>query len=858
MHPCLVLIRFPIRLHVMPENPRRTAALNLNELVASDASWQRGHQPKPSTDRFAVACFTPSQWRRKLVFAFRRCCVAALIALGLMSAWHCDAASPPAPSDPESIRFFEQKIRPLLVQHCYECHSEEAGEQQGGLLLDRRSGWMEGGDTEKAVIPGEPEASLFITAIRYEDEGLQMPPDGRLDDDVIALFEDWVRRGAVGPADDMGETDFSRLGDQEYLFAEAGEHWAFQPVQVVHPPNPTIKHSTFEQWRENPIDRFVWDALVAKDLRPSERADAGTLARRLHYDLTGLPPSYEQVAQYRTDVNADFESTTSQLVDRLIDSPQFGEHIGRLWLDVVRYADTDNDYRPDTRTPHYYPFAFSYRDYVIESYNSDKSFDQFLKEQLAADLMGYSTSDPEIAALGFYASGPFANRAATEALDDWIDVTTRGLLGITVACARCHDHKFEPVPTEDYYSLRGVFAAVNRVRPLDEKKQPVLTTYQPRPSDVADYEKQRSAIDAKIKAAEGKKSRGNNRPVSQKIRETELAELLLFHPGAPARAMRITDRPKPPPSYVFIRGDAAARGVEVPRRFLRILDPDQEHFPNDSSGRLQLAEKIASDQNPLTARVYVNRIWGHLIGSHLVATPSDFGLQGTPPTHPELLDWLVDDFITHGWSTKHLVRRIVSSQTYQQSSRSRELTAAADPENRWLWRANRKHLQIEAIRDSMLFVSKELDLQVGGHPSPLWGEDYTRRRAVYGFINRFNLDPTLRAFDFPASVQTQPKRGDSIVAPQALFTMNSPFVIAQAKRISESAGLVNAESDQQKVAFLFRRILGRDPAPIEIERALKVAEFQRRFKQPVKRFIHSPWPLIAQAMMMSNEFQYVD
>lgn len=842
----------------MAENSRRTAARNLIERVPSGPFSHSGPLSKWTTRCREISCSTQSLRRRMPTVAFGRCCAAVWIVFGLLTAWSCHAESPRAETDPESIRFFEQKIRPLLVQHCYECHSEEAGEQQGGLLLDRRSGWMEGGETEKAVIPGEPEASLFMTAIKYSDDGLQMPPEGRLDDEVIALFEQWVRGGAVGPADDMGETDFSRLGDQEYLFGEAEHHWAFQPVQPVRPPSPSIGYSTFQQWRDNPIDRFVWDALVANNLRPSQRADAATLARRLYYDLTGLPPTYEQQTQFRTDVKAGSETAALKLVDRLMDSPQFGEHLGRLWLDVVRYADTDNDYRPDTRTPHYYPFAFSYRDYVIASYNSDKSFDQFLKEQLAADLMGYSTGDPEIAALGFYASGPFANRAATEALDDWIDVTTRGLLGITVACARCHDHKFEPVPTEDYYSLRGVFAAVNRVRPLDEKKQPVLASYQPSDSDVADYEAKRSAIDAKIKTAEGKKARGNNRSVSEKIRETELAELLLFHPGAPARAMRIAERPKPPPTYVFIRGDAAARGAEVPRRFLRILDPAQQAFPDDSSGRLQLAEKITSDQNPLTARVYVNRIWGHLIGSHLVATPSDFGLQGTPPTHPELLDWLVKDFIEHGWSTKHLVRRIVSSQTYQQSSLRRDLLANADPENRWLWRANRKHLQIEAIRDSMLLVSKELDLQVGGHPAPLWGDDYTRRRAVYGFINRFNLDPTLRAFDFPASVQTQPKRGDSIVAPQALFTLNSPFVIDQAKWISASADLLNAGSDELKVAFLFRRILGRDPAPIEVERALKVAEFQRRFKQPAKRFINSPWPLIAQAMLMSNEFQYVD
>jgi hypothetical protein len=324
--------------------------------------------------------------------------------------------------------------------------------------------------------------------------------------------------------------------------------------------------------------------------------------------------------------------------------------------------------------------------------------------------------------------------------------------------------------------------------------------------------------------------------------------------------MIVLEVAKPAPSFVFLRGDAADRGESVPRRFLKILDPQQPAFPNDASGRLELAEKITSPQNPLTARVFVNRIWGHLIGSHLVATPSDFGLQGSPPTHPRLLDWLADDFIRHDWSVKHLIRQIVSSQTYQQSSRWRAVAAEVDPENRWLWRANRKHLSIEAIRDRLLQVSGQLDRRLGGHAEKLWGQGYTRRRAVYGFINRFNLDPTLRAFDFPAPVQTQPARGESIVAPQALFTMNSPFVIDQAAAITGAKAFTRIANEGAKVEYLFRTILGRDPAPNEVTRSLKVVEFQQRFQNPdgKTRFNESPWPLVAQSLMMSNEFQYVD
>jgi hypothetical protein len=751
-------------------------------------------------------------------------------------------------------------VRPLLVEHCYECHSEEAGEQQGGLLLDRQTGWMEGGDTNKAVIPGEPDASLLITAVRYDDDDLQMPPDGRLSDEEIKLLEDWVARGAGGPAEDMGETDFSRLGDQAYLFEQAKDHWAFQPVRKVRPPSPNIPTS-HASWNKQPVDRFVFDAQAAAGIKPSRQADARTLVRRLYHDLTGLPPTFEQIESFVDVADRDLDQAITELTQRLMDSPEYGQHMARLWLDVARYADTDNNYRADTKTPYYYPFAFTYRDYVVDAFNADKPLDQFIKEQIAADQLGFKKEDPETAALGFLAAGPYGTRSPTEAYDDWIDLTSRGLLGLTVACARCHDHKFEPIPTADYYSLRGVFAALSRPNPLDEKRQPEMPGYEPTASQLADYQEKRAEIDAKIKAAAGKTSRNNRRPLSTRIKDTELATLLTFHPGAPARAMVISDVKNAPAAFVFIRGDSRSRGVKVERNFLKILDPEQPVFETGSSGRLDLAEKIASKDNPLTARVFVNRIWGQLIGSHLVNTPSDFGLQGAPPTHPDLLDWLADDFVQHGWSVKHLVKQIVTTQTYQQSGRILEVSESIDPENKLLWRANRKHMTIEAIRDRMLAASDQLDRRTRGRAEPLWGEDYTRRRAIYGFINRFNLDPTLRAFDFPAPIQTEPKRGESIVAPQALFLMNSPMVADQAKSLAESEGFESLDTDEERIAYLFRKVLGRDPVSNEMIRSLKLVEYQARFKQPASgngRWILTPWPLIAQALMMSNEFQYVD
>jgi hypothetical protein len=778
--------------------------------------------------------------------------LALMVAMTLLPA----IAGSAAENDRKQAEFFENKIRPLLSKHCYECHSEQAGEQQGGLLLDRQTGWLEGGDRDRAVVPGEPEASLLIKAVRYQDEDLQMPPEYQLADSDVRLLEQWIRRGAPGPRADLGDTQFSRLGDQQYLFAEAKDHWAFQPVKATEPPevdNP--------QWKQSAIDRFVFARLAGRNLEPSRGADPRTLIRRLSYDLTGLPPTPEEVEQFIAACEKQRPAAIREAVDRLIASPAFGEHIGRMWLDVARYADTDSFYRPDTRTPHYFPFAFTYRDYVVDAFNSDKPYDQFIREQLAADLMGFPEDSPEIAALGFLAVGPHASRNQQEALDDWIDVTSRGLMGMTAACARCHDHKFEPIPTADYYALRGVFASINRPHPLREDLLPALPGYQASEEDRADYEKKRAAIDKKIAEAGDKTKGGNNKAVAREIRETELAQLLLFHPGAPAHAMIVSDRGQPVTQPIYVRGDPGNRGDVVPRRFLSILDPEHTEFSPDNSGRLDLAERIVSPDNPLTARVFVNRVWGRLLGSHLVETPSDFGLQGARPTHPELLDWLADDFVSHGWSTKRLVRQIVLSRTYAQSGSYRDDASRIDSENRLLWRANRKHLSIEAIRDSLLSVAGRLDRTPRGHAEPLWGEGYTRRRAIYGYVNRFNLDPTLRVFDFPTPMQSQPARGESIVAPQALFTMNSPFVVDQAAAITELPRFTSCKTDEQRAEALFEIVFQRAAAPPEVSRVVKIVELQSRFfPEPAKKksTFDSPWPLVAQALLMSNEFQYID
>jgi hypothetical protein len=763
----------------------------------------------------------------------------------------CAAAMAQAADDAQGTAFYEQKIRPLLIKHCYACHSEEAQKQEGGLLLDRRSGWLKGGSREKAVVPGEPEASLLIEAVRHTNEELQMPPEYQLDADQVRLLEAWIRRGAPGPAADLGNTKFSRLGDQEYLFAQAKDHWAFQPAKAIQPPEVADP-----AWNQQAVDRFVFARLAQCQLTPSRPADPRTLIRRLTYDLTGLPPTPKAVEAFVASATEHRPTAIQTAVDELLGSPAFGEHFGRLWLDVARYADTDSFYNVGVRKPYYFPFAFAYRDYVVDAFNSDKPYDQFLREQLAADLMDFDDGAPELAALGFLAVGPHVSRFQPEALDDWIDVTTRGLMGITAACARCHDHKYEPIPTADYYSLHGVFASIVRPRPWDEQNLPAAPGYEAEAQVRADYEQKRAAIDAKIEEAGDRRGRGS----AQEIRDTELAELLTFHPGAPVRTMIVKDRPNPTNPFIFVRGDPGNRGQSVPRRFLKILDPGQEPFPEGTSGRLQLANKIAAADNPLTARVFVNRVWGFVMGSHLVATPSDFGLQGSTPTHPELLDWLTADFVSHGWSVKRLVRTIVFSRAYGQSSDFREEAATIDPENRQLWRANRQRLSVEALRDSLLAVAGRLDRTVGGRSAPLWGEDYTCRRALYGFIDRYDLDPTLRVFDFPTPMQTQGARGESIVAPQALFTMNAPFVIDQAAAVVESEQFKACQTDNERIAALFQTIFQRAPAPPELGAMTGFVEQQRGlFGESAKAVkIESPWPLAAQALLMSNEFQYID
>ncbi|MEC5126914.1 PSD1 and planctomycete cytochrome C domain-containing protein [Verrucomicrobiales bacterium BCK34] len=730
--------------------------------------------------------------------------------------------------------YFEKHVRPILVKHCYECHSEAEEAQKGGLLLDRESAWLEGGDSGKAVVPGSLEASLLITAVVYEDPDFEMPPKYKLEDSEIELLKKWVGMGAPGPAEDMGDTEFSQLGNQEVIFEKAAGHWAFQPVDAPAPPEVENK-----AWNAHPVDRFIFAKLAENGLTPSPQADARTLTRRVSYALTGLPPRDEDT----------FEKSPEALIDDLLASPQYGEHVGRVWLDVARYADTASTYRPDTKTPHYYPYAFTFRDYVIDAFNSDKRFDQFVKEQLAADLIVSENRAPELAALGFLGVSPHRNKSH-DFVDDAIDATTRGFMGMTVSCSRCHDHKFEPIPTADYYSLYGVFNSVNRPEPWDINEFPVIDGYDPDEKLVADYKAQNQAIQKKIKDA-GASKKGNNRSVAEAIKQTELAQLLVSHDGAPARAMSVSEREKPENAFIFVRGEPANRGDRVPRRFLKILDAAQPEFTRANSGRLELAEKIIDPENPLTARVYVNRIWGMLMGDYIVDTPSDFGLQGEAPSHPELLDYLAAEFVENGWSTKYLVKLIVTSKTFRQSSRTVEASVEVDPQNQLYWRANRKRLRIEELRDSLLALSGQLDPRMHGRSGQLWGDEYSKRRSIYGFVNRFNQDTTLRNFDFPSPMQTESKRTENIVAPQALFLMNSPFVIEQSEALVASLEFDEKLDGPSRISAIYEEVFHREPVANEVKQVERFVEIEEGRNV-------QPWSLVAQSLFMSNEFLYVD
>jgi len=693
-----------------------------------------------------------------------------------------DMAMPSRGADAE---FFEAKIRPVLVKHCYRCHSAEAEKVHGGLRLDFADSTRMGGESGPAVVPNKVEDSLLLSALKHES--FDMPPDRRLPDDIIANFENWIKNGAVDPRGNSGTAVKHSAADSVDI--EAGRtFWAFQPPQPAKLPDSII-----EYWRR--IDTLVQQQLAETGIRPNRRADRADLLRRLSFDLTGLPPTEKEAKAFIAD---DRPNAYAMLVERLLGSPRYGERWTRLWLDVARYAE-DQAHIVGSNKSLFYPNAYRYRDWVIDAFNEDLPYDQFLSQQIAADIVeGGSTDD--IVALGFIGLGPkYYRRNDPEVMaDEWedrVDVVSRGLQGLTVACARCHDHKYDPITTEDYYALAGIFAGTEMY----------------------------------------------NRPLSDDIEQDKSGKS-----KSPEESLHIVRDAKPQDLAVMIRGDVNNRGNVVPRGFLHVMYPGPRRSFSNGSGRQELAQAITDPANPLTARVMVNRIWQQYFGRGLVATPSNFGRLGELPSHPKLLDDLAVGFMNNGWSIKWLHRQIVLSSTYQRSSTRTAASVEIDPVNIWLWRVPRRRLSVEGWRDAVLAVTGQLAEQTGG-PSMKPDDPTELRRTIYAEVSRFELNPILSLFDFPDPNAHSAGRLETNTPLQKLFLMNSDFITAHADVLVTDIEASETTDVEQSVAAVFQRVFQRAPDEEELRAATEFLSAD-----------DNNLALFAQALLISNEFWFVD
>jgi hypothetical protein len=753
--------------------------------------------------------------------------------------------SQPAPAaNPKLEEFFEAKVRPVLAEHCFSCHGRE--KQRGDIRLDSREHILKPRDEGPIVVPGHPEKSALVRAIRHDGE-IKMPPKGKLPAQVIADLTTWIKQGAVWPA---AKSNANSTSD------DWKKHWAFQPVR--EPEIPSVKNTA---WAASPIDAFILEKLEAKGLAPSQQAEPRTLLRRLYFDLIGLPPTAEEVDDFAREIaaNAKRRAVVEGVVDRLLNSPRFGERWARYWLDVARYADSKGYVFEEERR---YPYAYTYRDYVIDAFNRDVPYDRFIVEQIAADrLVANKQAEPKTqAALGYLTLGRRFLNNIHDIIDDRIDVVSRGLLGLTATCARCHDHKFDPIPSKDYYSLYGVFASST------EPKDLPLVAEAPRTEETERFNKKLAELKtavAKFEADNQKELAAKNRKFRDELRalQKKVDAFQANTPGAPPRAMALVDLPQPVTARVLLRGNPNTPGPVVPRQFFEALAGEKRQAFHDGSGRLELAQAIASKDNPLTARVLVNRVWLHLMGTGLVTTPSDFGVRTETPTHPELLDHLSARFMQDGWSMKKLIRSIVLSNTYQQSTSPRMSeaipggTQSGDPENRLYARAHRRRLDFEAMRDALLAVAGNLDSRMGGPAVDIIAGPSVGRRTIYGFIDRQNLPGMFRTFDFASPDTTSPQRYQTTVPQQALFLLNSPFVQEQSRSLLKHAELTGVPDAATKIQRLYRLIYAR-PAQ---EDELQLGEsFVQSANTNVGTTMMTPWERYAQVLLLANEFMFLD
>ena len=887
-------------------------------------------------------------------------------------------SAPGASSDP--VDFFKARVRPILANHCFACHTDM---KMGGLQMDTREHLLKGGNSGPAVLPGNPDESLLIRAVSHTHPKLKMPPQGKLSEEQIADLRTWVSSGVHW---DTGTPAVAPK--KEYVItAEQRKFWSFQPVRK--PEIPAVKD---QSWAKNPLDHFILRRLEERGLKPVKAADKRTLLRRATFDLIGLPPTPQEITDFLNDSSPD---AFAKVVDRLLASPHYGERWGRYWLDVARYADEDTLF-PDGEP---FPNGYRYRDWVIQAFNEDMPYDLFVKAQIAGDLLEKETGRPLRAGLGLFALGPWyykiiePPKARADERQDRIDVLTRGFQGLTVACARCHDHKYDPIPTKDYYAIAGVFANTEaREYPLADAS--VVKTYDDQKKKVTDQEeeikkvleKERkrlgeelakdvsryllaaagqgpadgldqetverfrkylavqekshpfltewdglrasgAAATALTKAAddfrqrvlkvlaekkeieeynervleEAKKSKdpydlfckgcnvvtrtlerdefvlwtdlfGEKQRTLEKVPgvlyydDEHIDRFLKGEPKTRVAGMRATleslkkalperypflhvigDVDNPTDLKQAIRGDPYNLGDPVPRHFLSVLCDGKPAAFHNGAGRLELAEAIASPRNPLTARVMVNRIWQHHFGMGIVRTPSNFGMVGDRPSHPQLLDYLASRFVELHWSVKAMHREIMLSATYAESSEDAAENVAADPDNRLLWHANRRRLDVEAMRDGILFAAGKLDPQVGG-PAFSWDKPSTRR-TVYGKVSRFRLERMLGLFDFPDANITCEQRASTNVPPQKLFFLNSDLVSEEAKALSARLH-EEVLGDPARIERAYQLLFGRAPSAYEKQRGL--AFLTSGADQS------AAWQQYAQMLYSSNEFNFLD
>lgn len=755
----------------------------------------------------------------------------------------------------DDAEFFEKQIRPLLVDRCEICHSAAKGKTNGGLALDTREGWRKGGDSGSPITPGQPEASLLIQAVQYGDDWPQMPPQekgGKLSEKEIAALIEWVRRGAPDT-----RTAAAKIGGM--TADEARDWWSFQSVQSVEPP--VVQDAS---WPKNEIDRFVLAELEERKLSHASPADRRIWIRRATFDLTGLPPTPEHVAAFMSDSSTEaFE----RVLDRLLDSTAYGQRWARHWLDVARYADY-HDANPKARQASCeLTEAWRYRDWVVDAFNDDLPFDQFIEHQIAGDLLPSPTGD-EVYPAGLIATTFLTNgvwdrgdadkeKIVSDMVDDNIDTIGKAFLGLTLGCARCHDHKFDPILAEDYYALAGMFYSSHILAALGTKGGEYTVNRVPLvPAAVVEKRGEQvtriNEVNAKLAELDKqtpKPSDDDPRRVQLIAQRDQLQEALLPEPPL---AMAVQEGgtagglfPKIQDVPIHIRGSYARLGPVVPRRLPRRFAGDDQPPITSGSGRRELADWVASSDNPLTARVIVNRIWQWHFGDGLVRTPNNFGKLGMAPTHPKLLDWLAARFIEDGWSLKTLHRRIMLSATYQQSSRVPPQQVEQDPGNEWIARFSPRRLEAEAIRDAMLFVAGKLDSAMGG-PA---GDDFTiTRRSLYVQTARWNRSSYAMLFDAANPDSSTERRNVSTVAPQALMLLNHPFSQAQARHVAERLQHEVPENETARIEQTYHLLFGRPPTSKEIDIA----------RQVIAQGAATGWVDLAHVLLCSNEFVYVD